>query len=86
MSKDDQMHRICPHCGYLGDSKIVTKGSFWIELVLWIFFIIPGVIYSLWRLTSRASVCPSCGAAGMIPIDSPRGNLLVYQFHQKFVN
>lgn len=41
----------------------------------------PGLIYSIWRLSSRAQECPSCGATPMIPAYSPRGNQLVTQFH-----
>ncbi len=51
----------CPNCKYEGKSKTAIKGNFLIEIVLWLFFIIPGVIYSLWRSTSRHPICPSCG-------------------------
>ncbi|MCK9356289.1 MAG: hypothetical protein M0R22_03945 [Dehalococcoidia bacterium] len=52
------------------------KGSFWIELILWIFFILPGLVYSLWRLTTRTRVCPKCGEPNMIPLDTPKGQEL----------
>lgn len=64
---------ICSNCGTIGKPKTVTKGSIWIEIILWLFLIIPGIIYSIWRLTTRAKVCPSCGAEKMIPLDSPMG-------------
>ena len=67
---------ICPNCGNIGSPKTVTEGSILIELVLWICFIIPGVIYSLWRLTTRHKACSSCGAANLIPLDSPMGRKL----------
>jgi len=57
----------CPNCGTVAKPKKVTKGSFLIEVFLWLLFIIPGVIYSLWRLTTKAEVCPKCGAPNMIP-------------------
>lgn len=62
----------CPNCGTVAKPKKVTKGSFLIEVFLWLLFIIPGVIYSLWRLTTKAEVCPKCGAPNMIPSDSPK--------------
>ena len=62
----------CQNCGAIGKPKTRTKGSFLIEVFLWLCLIIPGVIYSLWRLTSREKVCPSCGAPNMIPADSPK--------------
>ncbi len=71
---------ICSNCGYTGESMTVTKGSFFIELVLWLALILPGLIYSIWRLTSRYQACPQCGAANMIPLDSPRGRKLIEEF------
>lgn len=64
---------LCVNCGYKGKPKTKTKGSMVIEIILWICLIVPGVIYSVWRLASRYSACPSCGALNMIPADSPRG-------------
>lgn len=68
---------ICSNCGYVGVPKRVTKGSMGIEIVLWLFFIIPGVIYSLWRGSSKFKACPSCGAQNMIPLDTPNGRKLL---------
>jgi len=40
-----------------------------------------GLIYSIWRLTSRRSTCPSCGAErdSLVPRDSPLGANLLNQ-------
>lgn len=67
---------ICRNCGYIGESKTVTKGSLLIEIALWLCFIVPGLIYSLWRVTTRYSACPTCHNPTMIPIDSPIGKKL----------
>jgi len=64
--------KFCPNCGYIGRPRTHTKGSIILEIFLWLFFIIPGIIYSLWRLTSRYRACPMCGHRNMIPLDSPR--------------
>ncbi len=61
----------CATCGATGKPKTRTKGSILIELVLWLMFIVPGLIYSIWRLSTRAQVCSNCGATGIIPIGSP---------------
>ena len=61
----------CSQCGFIGKRQAMIKGSVLIELVLWITFIVPGIIYSIWRSTSRAQVCPRCRAANMIPATSP---------------
>jgi predicted RNA-binding Zn-ribbon protein involved in translation (DUF1610 family) len=76
MSKE----QICPNCGYKGKSKRVTKGSLFIELILWLAFLVPGIIYSIWRLTTKYWACPQCGAANMVPLDSPRGKKLLEEF------
>jgi hypothetical protein len=65
------MKKLCTTCGYVGGSKRVTKGSFFIEIILWLAFLIPGAIYSVWRLTSRYDACPKCGGGNMIPLNSP---------------
>ena len=62
---------ICRNCGHKGIPRRATPGSILIELILWICFIVPGLIYSIWRLTSKRSVCPRCEALYMIPLDSP---------------
>ncbi|MBI1874518.1 MAG: hypothetical protein HYS05_11635 [Acidobacteria bacterium] len=62
----------CPNCGTVGRPKTVTRGSFLMEVFLWLLLIFPGLIYSLWRLTTKTKVCPKCGAPHMIPTDSPK--------------
>jgi hypothetical protein len=61
----------CTQCGTVGQPKKITKGSFGMELLMWLLMILPGVLYSLWRITSRYKGCPNCGAAHMIPATSP---------------
>ncbi len=74
---------ICLNCGTQGNPSKHTKGSIWIELVLWLLFIVPGLLYSLWRLTSKVLVCPSCKQPVMIPIDSPKGKEMMAQYITK---
>lgn len=68
---------ICKRCGYNGAGKTMTRGSLALEIVLWLCFLVPGIIYSIWRLTSRYTGCPKCGANEMIPVDSPLGAKLL---------
>lgn len=69
---------ICKGCGTAGDGgKTVTDGSFAVEIVLWLFFLVPGFIYSIWRLTTRHQACGKCGSKELIPLDSPIGKQLV---------
>lgn len=62
---------VCTRCGHVGSPTSVTKGSFAIEVVLWLCFIIPGLIYSLWRLSSRHEACAMCGNAEVLPRQAP---------------
>jgi len=59
----------CTRCGSFGKPTNVANGSFGMELFLW-FLLLPGLIYSLWRLTTRQKVCRFCGGP-TIPEDSP---------------
>src|ERR1022692_2329714 len=74
---------ICPGCGTRGSPATKTKGSIFIEIILWLCLLIPGLIYSIWRMTTRYKVCPSCSNAGMIPIVSPRGQQLAEKFARR---
>lgn len=68
---------ICTQCGYVGNPKTAIDGHGCLEIVLWLLFIIPGLIYSIWRSTSRHKVCPKCKSSNLIPIDSPRGQKIM---------
>lgn len=68
---------ICTACGHVGRPDRITKGSFLIEIVLWLFFIVPGLIYTIWRLTSKHSACPKCSNPTIIPVDTPKGQELI---------
>lgn len=76
MTKKPMAGLICTNCGAIGSPKLVTKGSFIIEVFLWLLFLLPGIIYSVWRLSSRHKACRNCGASGMIPLNSPMGRKL----------
>jgi len=69
--------KICSQCGNVGKPKKETKGSILTELVLWLFFIIPGLCYSIWRLSSKHEVCRYCGNESLVPLDSPVGKKLL---------
>jgi hypothetical protein len=74
-----QQH-ICGTCGLVGLPKKQTKGSFVMELFLWLFFILPGVIYSLWRVTTRYKGCRFCGSTDIVQLNTPRGHILQSQY------
>jgi hypothetical protein len=57
----------------VGSFEKVKPGSFLIEVILWLCFFIPGLIYSIWRINSKKRVCSSCGSASVVANDSPMG-------------
>jgi hypothetical protein len=59
----------------------MTKGSILIEIVLWLFLIVPGLTYSLWRMTTKYRVCRDCGSVAVIPKNTPAGAKLLQQYH-----
>ena len=75
---------VCGNCGFVGKPKSKVKGSIILEILRWLFCILPGVIYSLWRMTTRYKACPSCGAPNMIPADSPKGKKIIEEQDSKF--
>ena len=74
---------ICTTCGYTGSAKKEVKGNILIEIILWLFFIIPGLIYSVWRLSNKRLICPKCKNTTMIPQDTPQGKKLQSEQPQK---
>jgi hypothetical protein len=62
----------CPACGAVGLARLERKGSGFMNLALLLFFIIPGILYWVWRQTNRAEVCVNCSQRGLIPANSPR--------------
>jgi hypothetical protein len=52
----------CHICGKDGKGKKVLAGSAGVELLMWIFFLLPGVLYSLWRHSAKSYQCPHCQA------------------------
>jgi hypothetical protein len=54
-----------------------------IEIVLWLCFIFPGLLYSLWRLTTRKQVCRECESPDVVPVTSPLGRKLMAETEQQ---
>ena len=67
---------VCTHCGTIGWPKRYTPGSFGTELLLFLFFIIPGLIYGIWRIAARKDVCAACLSDALVPIGSPAGRAM----------
>lgn len=62
------------HCMTCGLDEIPTtknKGSGWIELLLWLCFIFPGLLYSIWRRSNLTEICPACRSSAVVPRNAP---------------
>jgi len=72
-----QATHLCKSCGSSVRPKTFTPGSFFIEVILWFAFIIPGLIYSIWRLVSRYKICPVCKSNSVIPLNTPQAQSIL---------
>ncbi len=58
--------KICMSCNNVTvEAKL--KGNGWIELLLWLAYILPGLIYSIWRRSGDPSCCPTCNKENLKP-------------------
>ena len=62
----------CLQCGHEGVPQRIMPGSIFMEIILWLMFLIPGLIYSAWRHIAVYDGCALCKSKGLIPISSPR--------------
>ena len=62
---------LCLTCGMTGKPKKITKGYFFFEILLYFLFIIPGILYTMWRVFSKKEiVCRYCGSGKVMNPDS----------------
>lgn len=71
---------ICKACGSTNVPRTRTPGSLMIEIILWLCFLIPRLIYSFWRLSKKYKVCRACGSTDIVPVDSPVGRRLADEY------
>ncbi|MFC1524292.1 hypothetical protein ACFL6N_05835 [Thermodesulfobacteriota bacterium] len=74
---------ICTSCGSRERPIMHTRGSVKVEIILWCCFLLPGLIYSLWKQGGKGWICRECGNNELVPIQTPRGKELVARFDRK---
>ncbi|MGQ0641088.1 MAG: hypothetical protein ACT4P6_10015 [Gemmatimonadaceae bacterium] len=63
---------MCTLCGHeTVQPHRKMPGSGFVSLLLLVPFVLPGVVYQVWRMAMRRPVCPRCGSAALIPGDAP---------------
>ena len=72
--------KVCKECGTVAEPVAITKGSLGTEIVLWLFFLIPGIFYTAWRHGTRHDGCPKCSSASLVPLDTPMGRELAKDY------
>ena len=63
---------ICMECGCQKEPVDAKRGLWIIEILMWFMFIVPGVIYSIWRRLRKHKVCPNCMSPAMELTNSTR--------------
>ncbi len=58
--------RHCKNCGT--DVVPDMPGNGWVEFLLWCCYLLPGMIYSVWRRSAKnRTVCPRCRNPHTLP-------------------
>ena len=68
--------QVCCSCRtYVSVPKKEMPGSTGVEVLLWFFYIIPGIFYSMWRRNEDnwKPVCMNCQGKDFVPVSSPDG-------------
>lgn len=68
---------LCTSCENIQIIKKIKPGSIFIELSLWFFFLVPGLIYTIWRFASKKIVCQFCPSIELIPEHCSRAQEII---------
>lgn len=71
---------VCLECGTHARPKEAYKGNAILEIFLWLMFIIPGFLYTIYRSTSGYPVCKNCKSSRVVPEDSIMAKQLLEKF------
>lgn len=63
---------ICMECGCQREPIVAKRGLLIVEIFMWLCYIVPGVIYSLWRRVRKQLLCPNCRAPSIELTSSTR--------------
>jgi hypothetical protein len=63
---------VCMECGCQRDPIDAKRGLLVIEVFMWLLYIVPGIIYSIWRRVRKHQVCPNCLNPSVVLTSSSR--------------
>jgi hypothetical protein len=74
---------LCNNCHYLGIAKLKRRGNFFVNWILMLLFVVPGIVYALWRICSpRLQSCPQCLSLNTIPAKSLAAKKVVAELNE----
>lgn len=68
---------VCKNCEEIGQVTEKMPGNGWVEIVLYLFWIAPGIVYSVWRRKSKKQVCGSCGSDQLVAAKTRAGQQII---------
>jgi len=72
------MDYVCRNCGSVDKPEQKLKGHFLITLILLLCWIIPGIIYMIWRRSGLKNTCSHCGSDQIVSTESAAGQAALY--------
>ena len=75
--REGQMKVICQNCGQAGVAEKTLKGHFLITLILLLCYVLPGIVYMIWRRTGLKNRCAKCHSENLVPEGSAVGRELI---------
>jgi len=70
----------CKECGYIGKPLQQRRGNFFISMILWSIYALPGLIYSLWGRAGNKS-CAKCKSKDLANINSAYGKAMLEEYY-----
>lgn len=78
---------VCTSCGQeTVRPDRVKPGTGWLTATLLCLFVVPGVVYWVWRTAMKEDRCPMCRRATLIPSASPIGRAILQSPWQNVQN
>lgn len=71
---------VCKNCGYIGEPLKQRRGNIFISTILWSIYVLPGLIYSMWRRGANKG-CAKCKSRDLANINSTYGKLMLEEYY-----
>lgn len=75
---------VCKNCEEVGGVTTKLLGTGWVEAVLYLFYIAPGIIFSVWRRKGAKQVCSACGSDQLVAAKTRAGKQIIADQYESF--